>query len=141
MPIAAGLPLLIPMMLDIYSLNEKGTPTLIAQKMSQAVAAVAPLGLLPLGPAMIPMIPALMSVGQVIIEQALSFPLPIPDVVATLMAVGIAVICPMCPPSGLAGLQSTMKEVLGMGPTATPILMALKTANGIVTYFQSGGII
>lgn len=141
MPIAAALPIMIPMLREAYSLKEKAKPKLIAKKLTDAIATGCVLGMLPAGPAMIPLIPVGKTIAATIIEQAFSFPLPIPDVIALMLAAGIALVSPMCPPSGLSSLQSSMKEVLNLGPNATPDQMAMKTAQAVITYYQTGGII
>jgi hypothetical protein len=141
MPIAASLPIMIPMLQDAYSQKEKAKPDVIAKKISDAIAAACLMGFLPVGPAMIPLIPAGASIGAMLIAQGFSFPIPVPDVIALIIAAGIAVIAPMCPPSGLSSLQSSLKEVMNLGSSATPIQMATKTAQAVVTYYQSGGII
>jgi len=141
MPIAAGIAIMTPMLNDALSQKEKAKPKIIAKKISEAVAAACVLGFLPVGAITIPLIPAGITMGASLIEQAFSFPLPIPDVIALIIAAGIAVIAPICPPSGISGLQSSLKEVMNMGPKATPDQMAFKMAQAIVTYYQSGGII
>ena len=141
MPISASLPILIPMLTDAFSQKEKAKPEIIARKISEAVSAACLMGVLPMGIVMIPLIPAGKSMAATIMEQAFSFPLPIPDVIALLLAAGIAVVSPICPPMGLSGLQSSLKEVLNLGQNSTPEQMAIKTAQAIITYYSSGGVI
>lgn len=142
MPIAAALPLINSQLNNALSLGPAAQPSLVATMIASAVAQAAPMGLFPMAPSPIPLIPAGLAAGQNLINNALSLgPAAQPGLVATMIASGISLIAPMAPPAGLSFLQSQIESALSMGQAAQEPVIATMISSAIITYYTMGGIL
>ena len=144
MPIAASAATMIPQFISAFSMGSSATPSAIGSKITQAIAAAAATGLFPVPPPVnfIPLVAGGASAAQPLISMAFASTLPIPSVMAAQIASAIALIAPMCPPSGMSTLQnSILNNVLTGGQSVTPTTMANNLAQAVVQYYQAGTIV
>ena len=142
MPIAAGIPILQTQILSALSLGNAAQQSVIAAQIAAAVASVAPMGLFPAGPAMIPLIPAGVAATQAQILSALSMGNAAQQsVVAAQMAAGISLCAPMAPPAGLSFLQMQIQNALSLGQAAQQSVISTIIATAISTYYMMGGVL
>jgi hypothetical protein len=142
MPISAGLPILQAQLKSIASMGVAATPQLIATMLSSALAAIAPMGLLAAGPAMIPLVPAGITGTQSMLNSAYNTGTGGKSTVTSQMiAAAVSILCPMVPPTGITLLQTLLSNVDSLGVAGTPDLTAQLQASAIITYFTTGLVI
>lgn len=142
MPIAAGASLLQNLIKASLSFQQGAQVKTTASLVSVGVASVAPMGLLPLGPSLAPLVPSGVSAGLTMIEQALSLGQGAQkSVAAALMANGISLIAPLAPPAGLSILKQLIELAMSMDKGANIDATASQIATAVITYYTCGGVI
>ena len=142
MPLSAALnPLQSLIKLALIS-DVGGSPNMLAQSISGAIAAIAPMGLFPAGMAMIPLVPAGVTGAQSLMQTSfISDVGGSPDVLSNIIGGAIVAVCPMVPPIGLTALQSLLKIAFQMDMGGTPDAVAQSIAGAIVTYYSMGMVV
>ncbi len=123
-------------------LNRGAAPGLVSVQISQVLAGLIPAGQMPIGPAMVPLIPSGVAATKSQIEN--SFKLnrgATPDLVGQIIGGAISVLSSMVPPSGLSTIKSQLTSAFKMERGATPDLVARVIASAIITYYQIGGVV
>lgn len=142
MPITATQKLLETQIKTAFSLDKGAEKTIISLMLATAIASSASAGLLPSAPSPIPLIPCGLTAGQTLIQNSMSLDkMATQDLVAQLIAQGVSVIAPMCPPVGLATLQLQLAQALKMDKGASPDLTAQLWSQAIIAYYSMGTII
>ena len=140
MPLAATFGAIQAGIKNAFSLSMAATPDLKALTITNALAAAVPSGLFP--PVPTPLVPAGFAATQAQLKNAFSLKFAAtPDLVATIMAAGIAALCPMVPPAGITALQSQIKNAFSLKQAATPDLVATMITTAIIAYYTSGGVV
>jgi len=142
MPIAAAM---MPMKSQIESsmkLDIAGNADLTSLLITSAIASGVPMGFFPPAPVPIPLIPAGFAACKNALKSAFSLDIAgSPDLVAQLMAAGIALLAPMAPPAGMSILQSQLKSAFSLDIAGNPNLCAQLIALGVVNFYMAGGVI
>ena len=142
MPIPAAFPMLQSQIANAFNLQQAASADLVSTIITSALASAAPMGLFPVGVAMIPLIPAGFSATQSQIKNAFNLQQAANNQLnAQVMALGIAALVPMVPPSGLQLLQSQIATALNLDRAANNQLIAIQIANAIISYYLSGMVI
>jgi hypothetical protein len=142
MPISAAMTPLAQLIKLALITDLGGSPDTLAQIIAGAVASVSPMGLFPMGMAMIPLVPAGMSGTQAIIKNAFISDMGgSPNTLAQIISSAIAMLCPMVPPTGLSALQALLTPAFQMDMGGSPDSMAQTIASAVVTYFTCGMVI
>jgi hypothetical protein len=142
MPIAAGFSILQSQFTSALSMKQSSQIVSTANIIASAIAASAPLGLFPVAPIPVPLIPSGMSAGMAMIQQAMSMKQAAQiSSVAKLMANGISLIAPTAPPTGLSLLSQQLESAMSMKQGAQIQTTANLMASAIITYYTSGGVL
>ncbi len=142
MAVASMTSMLISQIETALSMGPAANPKVIAQIIAAAVGSMAGVGKLPAGPALIPIIPAGISIGASQIETALNLgPAAKPKIVAQLIALGISSIGVNAPPAGLSFLASQIESSFSLGPAANEKAVANIIGSSVPTYYNMGGVI
>lgn len=142
MPIQAGLPILQSQFLSALSMKQGAQVQISANLLGAAIGTAVPLGLLPMVPSPIPLVPAGLSAGISMIRQALSMKQGAEiSTVSQLIANGISLIAPLAPPSGLSLLAKQIESAFSMKQGAREQTTANLLASAVITYYTSGGIL
>lgn len=142
MPIAAGLPILQSQFMLALSMKQGAQVQLTSNLLASAVGTIAPMGLLPIPPTFIPLIPAGLSAGLAMIQQALSMKQGAQiSTVSQLIATGISLIAPLAPPAGMSALTKQIESALSMKQGAKVQTTANLLASAVISYYSCGGII
>jgi hypothetical protein len=139
MPIAAALPILQTLISTLQSAGVAGGPSVSALQLTSAIASVAPMGIMMIGPTPVPLIPAgFAATQQMLLASYQSGISGSPSVSSVQIATAISVLAPLCPPIGLSILQSMISSMDNMGIAGSPSLTAQMLATAIITYFTCG---
>lgn len=142
MPIAAALSPLKTQISSALKLERSASQASVAAIIASATAGLAPMGLFPRGPTMIPLVPSGFSACRAQIQNALKMERAAkPSMVAQIMALGISVLCPIVPPAGLSACKAQMENAFKMDRAATPNAVAQIIALAIVNYYLAGGAV
>jgi hypothetical protein len=142
MPIAAGLSTLQSQFISALSMRQGAQTQITASMISSAIASAAPMGLFPVIPTPVPLIPTGTSAGISMIQQALSMRQGAQiSITSRLIANGVSLIAPTAPPVGLSLLGQQIESALSMRQGAQIQMVASILAQAVVTYYTSGGVI
>lgn len=142
MPIAATTTLLSTQIKMALNMGPAAMQDTVSQIINTAIASIAPSGLFPAGPAMIPLVPA--GVAMAINQTSMALKMDVAatqDSVSGIIATAISMACPMVPPVGLSILQSQIKMALSMDVAATQDSVSNIIANAIISYYMMGGVV
>jgi hypothetical protein len=141
MPIAGGMTLLQTQLQQALSMDKGAQTSLTGTLFGSAVASIVPMGLFPPVPPT-PLIPAGVSAGISLIQQALSLDKGAQiSTVSQMIASGISMIAPTAPPAGLSSLKSQIESALSMDKGAQISTVSQMIAQAIVLYYLSGGVV
>jgi hypothetical protein len=141
MPIAASMPLINSAVSSALNLGQAATNDLTASIIMAALSSAVPMGMFPVAPVPIPLVPGGASACKTMITQALGLgKAATADLTAQMIAAGISILAPTAPPAGLSALQSQIKSALSMSNAATPSAVAAMIAIAVVAYYSSGGV-
>lgn len=141
MPIATGLSVLQSQFLSALSFKQGAQVQMTATLFASAVATVAPMGLLP-GVPPIPLVPAGVSAGMSMIQQALSLQQSAAQAtVSKMIANGVSLIAPLAPPAGLSTLAQQIESALTLDQGARENVVANLIATAVIMYYTSGGVL
>ena len=142
MPIAAGQSILKSQFLSALSLKQGAQTQITGMRLSLAIGSVVPMGLLPIPPAPIPLIPAGLSAGISMIQQAMSFKQGAQvKTTAQMIAKGVSLIAPLAPPAGLSLLSKQIEAAFSLKQGARENVVADLLSIAVITYYTCGGII
>ena len=141
MPIAAGMPLINSSTESALSMAEASTADATTNLIMSALLSAVPMGMFPVAPTPIPLVPGGASACQTLIKQALSLGVAAtPDLTAQMIASAISILAPTAPPAGVTTLQSQIKSALSMDKAAKPAAVAAQIASAVVSYYSTGGV-
>ena len=138
--ITAGLSPLQSLINASQNTGVAGNPSLNALQLTSAVASVAPMGIMMIGPTPTPLVPAAFAAMQQMLLASYQSGVPgSPPVSSLQIATAISVLVPLIPPIGISILQSLISSMDNMGIAGNSNLTAQMLASAIITYFTSGG--
>ena len=142
MPIAAGLPVLQSQFISALSLRQGAQVQSTSAMMASAIASIVPMGLFPVIPAPVPLVPAGVSAGMSMIQNALSLKQGAQiSAVSKMIANGVSLIAPTAPPAGLSLLGQQLESAMSMKQGAQIQTTASLMASAIIAYYTSGGVL
>ncbi len=142
MPIAAGLPVLQSQFISALSLKQGAQVQSTSAIMASAIASIAPMGLFPVVPIPVPLVPAGVSAGMSMIQNAMSLKQGAQvSIVSKMIANGISLIAPTAPPAGLSLLGQQIESAMSLKQGAQIQSTASLLASAIITYYSSGGVL
>jgi len=142
MPIEAGLSPLQSLINVLQNMGIAGNPSLSALQLTSAIASVAPMGIIMLGPTPAPLVPAAFAAMQQILQSSFQSGVAgIPSVSSQQIATAISVLVPIVPPTGLSVLQSLIFSMDNMGIAGSSNVTAQLLASAIITYFTIGTVL
>jgi hypothetical protein len=142
MPIAASLLALQSLIANAFNLGRAASPSNKASAITNAIASIAPTGLFPAGPVLIPLPAVGAAATQTILTQAFSLNrAAYPDAVAKMCAIGIAALCPIVPPIGLVILEIQLSQAFSLDRSANVQTVGMVFAQAVINYYLSSGVI
>lgn len=142
MPILAGY---TPINLNISSAWNMGKGAQVStstQMFMTSLASVVPMGLYPMGIAMIPLTPAGLGASIGVMTAGLSMGKGAKvGTTSKQMAQAISLLAPLCPPAGLSSLGSLIEASMSMGKGAKVDTVSKQIAQAITAYYTTGGTI
>jgi hypothetical protein len=140
MPITAGLSPLQSLINASQNTGVAGSPSLSALQLTSAIASIAPMGIMMLGPTPTPLVPAAFgAMQQMLLASYQSGVSGAPSVSSQQIATAISVLVPLVPPIGISILQSMISSMDNIGIAGNSSLTAQLLASAIIIYFTSGG--
>ena len=142
MPIGAAIPILKPAISSAFSMDQAAKASLSAATIMSALLSAVPMGMFPVAPTPIPLVPGGASACKTMIEQAFSLgPAATAEASAQMIATGISILAPTAPPAGLSLLQTQIKQAFSLGQAAKPDMAATMIAAAIPSYYMTGGVL
>ena len=113
-----------------------------SQLLCTALASVVPMGLIPSGISLIPLVPAGVTAASSLMTAGLSMGKGAQiGATSKQMAQAISILAPLCPPAGLTTLSSLIEVAMSMNKGAKVSTVAQQVSQAVVTYYQIGGVV
>lgn len=142
MPIMAAQPIIQSQLNLILSKGQSANQNDFASQFTAVLTSVAPMGLMVMGLAPVPLAPAGNSACENLIRQALNLDMVAdPEIVSMMIATGISLLVPTVPPVGLMSLKGQIKTALSMKQAANTQAFSAIVSLAIPQYFMMGGVI
>lgn len=139
MPISAGLSALQSQISAEQNAGIAGNPSLTSVQIASALASVAPMGVMMIGPTPTPVVPAGFAACQSVLQAAFNAGIAgTPTLSSTQIASAISLLAPMVPPIGISLLQTLIQNISNMGIAGSSDSTAQLLATAIITYFTIG---
>ena len=140
MPIAATLSGMQAQIKNAFSLDIAASKDLKSTLITTAIASCAPSGVMAMGAAMIPLAPGGFSGTQTLVKNSCSMDVAAnKDLLSTMMASAISVLCPIAPPAAFSALQAQLKQAYSLQLGSSPDLIATMIASAVISYYTGGG--
>ena len=141
MPIPAGYSPFNSQLQTAWGMGKGAQINTSSQLFCTALSSIVPMGLIPSGPTMIPLVPAGLTAASSLMIAGLSMGKGAQrSTTSKQMARAISVLSPLCPPAGLTSLSSMIEAALSMGKGAKVNTVAQQISQAVITYYQTGGV-